>query len=139
MRKTANCILPTLSRLLNWPTVSSRLSQLRPQRLANPQRDCQLMPHREYHVLEHPALLPSHLDLAPWNKQRRVHEPKKEHARQIQTLGTGSKRQHVVVVRQPPHLSALHSPFRPIERHPCAIEFRQREPAANEADSCSDQ
>src|ERR1019366_1581229 len=41
MRKTANCILPTLSRLLNWPTVSSRLSQLRPQLLANPQRDCQ--------------------------------------------------------------------------------------------------
>ena len=81
-------------------------------------KGCQLVPHREDQGLEHPALLPSHLDLAPWNKQWRVHEPKKEHAGQIQTLGTGSNRQHVVVVRQPPHLSALHSPFRPIERCP---------------------
>jgi hypothetical protein len=36
-----------LSRLLNGPTVSSRLSQLRPQSPANPQRDCQLVPQRE--------------------------------------------------------------------------------------------
>src|SRR5450759_3661774 len=137
MRKTANCTLPTLSRLLNWPIVSSRLPDLRRQPPANPQRDCQLVPHREGHVLEHPALAPSHLDLAPWNKQWRVHEPKKEHASQIQTLLTDSKRQHVVIVCQPPHLAALPSPFRSVERNSCAIEFRQREPSPDEADDCA--
>jgi len=45
---------------------------------------------------------------------------------------------HVVVVRQPPHLTALHSPFRSIERQPRAIDLRQREPAANEADNRPD-
>jgi len=97
------------------------------------------MSHCECHVLEEPALLPSHPDLAPWNKQWRVHEPEKEHAGQIQTLRTDSKRQHVIVVRQPPHLTALHSPFRPAEWHPRAIDLRQREPTANEAENCTDQ
>ncbi len=96
------------------------------------------MSHRKDHGLEHPALLPSHLDLVPWNKQRRVHESKEEHAGQIQTLRTDSKRQHVVVVRQPPHLAALHSPFRSTERHSRAMDLCQREPTASEADSCSD-
>jgi len=39
-------------------------------------------------------------------------------------------------VCQPPHLTALSSPFRSVERNSCAIDFRQREPAANEADDC---
>lgn len=33
-----------LSRLFHWPTVSSRLPELRRQLPANPQRDCQLVP-----------------------------------------------------------------------------------------------
>jgi hypothetical protein len=127
------------SRLLDGPTVSSRFAQLRRQLSANAQRDCQFISQREGHVLEHPALAPSHLDLAPRNEQRRVHESKEEHAGQIQTLRTDSNCQHVVVVRQTLHLSALHSPFRPIERHPRAIDLRQRAPTANEADYCADQ
>jgi len=92
------------------------------------------MSYREGHVLNEPALALPHLDLTPWNEQWWVHEPKQEHAGQIQTLLTDSKRQDVVVVRQPPHLSALPSPFHTIEWHPCAIDLRQREPAADEAD-----
>ena len=88
------------------------------------------MPQREGHILEEPALTPPHLDLAPWNEQWRVHEPKEEHAGQIQTLPTHSKGQHVVVVCQPSHLSALHPPSRPIEYHPRAIDPRQRKPPA---------
>src|SRR5580700_7806642 len=49
------------------------------------------------------------------------------------------KRQDVVVIRQPPHLSALHSPFRSIERHPRAISLRQREPPTDVADDSTDQ
>lgn len=97
------------------------------------------MSHSEDHVLEHPALAPANLDLDPRNKQRRVHEPKNKHAGQIQALLTDSNRQDVVVVRQPPHLSTLHSPFRSIERYVSAIDLRQREPAAYDADGRADQ
>jgi len=38
-----------------------------------------------------------------------------------------------------PHLSALHPPYRTIERHLRAADLRQREPAANKADNCTDQ
>jgi type IV secretory pathway VirB6-like protein len=68
-----------------------------------------------------------------------VHEPKKEHAGQVQTLRTDSNRYDVVVIRQPPHLSTLHSPFRSIERYLRAIDLRQREPAADNADGRTDQ
>jgi hypothetical protein len=97
------------------------------------------MSHGEDHVLKHPTRLPSHLDLTPWNKEWRVHEPKKEHAGQVQTLLSDSNRQDVVVIRQPPHLSTLHSPFRSIERYLRTIDLRQREPAANNADGRTDQ
>jgi hypothetical protein len=97
------------------------------------------MSHREDHVLEHPALAPSHLDLVPWNKQWRVHEPKKKHAGQIQTLLTNPKRQYVAVVRPPPHPSALHPPIRSMEGRPRAIGPCQREPAAHKADDRANQ
>ena len=97
------------------------------------------MSQGEDHVLEHSALAPANLDLAPRNKQRRVHETKKKHAGQIQAPLTDSNRQDVVVVRQPSHLSTLHSPFRSIEPCLCAIDLRQREPAANNADGRTDQ
>jgi hypothetical protein len=86
---------------------------------------------------QEPALAPPQLDVAPRNQQRRVHEAKYKHAGQIQTLLTGSKRQHVFVVCQPPHPSALDSPFRTMEWHPYAMDLRQRAPAADEADVCS--
>src|ERR1035441_846112 len=57
------------------------------------------------HVLEHPALAPLHLDFTPRNKHWWVHEPKEEHAAQIQPLPADCKRQHVIVVRPPTHLS----------------------------------
>jgi hypothetical protein len=66
--------------------------QLRRQLLANPQRDCQFVSQREGHVLKEAALASSHLDLTPWNEQWWVHEPKEEHAGQIQTLLTGTNR-----------------------------------------------
>jgi hypothetical protein len=68
-----------------------------------------------------------------------VHEPKKEHAGQIQTLRTDSNRQDMVVVRQPPHPSTLHSPFRSIKLHLGAIDLRQREPTADDAEGRADQ
>jgi hypothetical protein len=97
------------------------------------------MSHGEDYVLEHPALAPANLDLAPRNKQRRMHEPKNKHAGQKQALLTDSNRQDVAVVRQPPHLSTPHSRFRSIERYVSAIDLRQREPAAYDADGRADQ
>jgi len=68
-----------------------------------------------------------------------MHEPKKEHTRQIQTLLTDSKCQDVVVIRQPSHLAALPSPFCTVERHLHSINLPQRPPATDEADGCADQ
>jgi hypothetical protein len=47
--------------------------------------------------------------------------------------------QDLVVIRQPPHLSTLPSPSRSIERYLRAIDLRQREPAANNADGRTDE
>ena len=49
-----------------------------------------------------------------------------------------SNRQHVIVIRQPSHPSALHFPFLSIESRARAIDLRQCEPAANNANSRSD-
>src|SRR5439155_16093103 len=80
LRKIVSPAIPARhSRLLRRPAASRHVPQPPRQLRTNPQRDGQFVSYREGHVFDEPTLAPSHPDLAPRNKQWRMHEPKEGH------------------------------------------------------------